>query len=66
MKRLGLMTLVAGTMLAFGAVAEAQAPSSATRIVRDHTSQQSGGNTNLRDFVGHLESRGRSASPGAP
>ena len=56
MKRLCLMTLVAGAMLAFGAVAGAHAPSSATKIVLDHSSQQSGENTNLRDFVGHLES----------
>ena len=56
MNRLCLMTLVAGAMLAFGAVAGAHAPSSATKIVLDHSSQQSGENTNLRDFVGHLES----------
>ena len=56
MNRLCLMTLVAGAMLAFGAVAGANAPSSATKIVLDHSSQQSGENTNLRDFVGHLES----------
>ena len=56
MNRLCLMTLVAGAMLAFGAVAGAHAPSSATKIVLDHASQQSGENTNLRDFVGHLES----------
>ena len=40
LKHLGLMALIVGTTLAFGAVAEARAPSTATRIILDHASQQ--------------------------
>ena len=64
MKRLGLMTLVAGLVLAFGGIAEARTRSSATKIVRDHTSQQSGGNINLNDFVGHWSCGANEEVPG--
>ncbi len=58
MKRFGLTMLVGAAALALVGVALARTPSSATRIVLDHSSPQSGtNNTNLADFVGHLESR---------
>ena len=57
MRRLALIALVAGVVLAFGGIAGARTPSSATKIVLDHSSHQSGGNINLNDFVGHLKSR---------
>jgi hypothetical protein len=56
MKWLGLAMLVAGTVFVFAGLAGAHKSASATRIVLDHSSQQGGTNTNLHDFVGHLES----------